>query len=283
MPSTRQRTTFRKRNLRNGALLAVSEAAKLVNIPLAHDVARHIQQIAIVLKPSVLQAPKTNDSSAQKLAKHVEGLLGTLNVAIQHLNNSGAGSHENMLTEIYQFQTHLSKIHTELQEIQSSQYTTKLASQTEIRERILGLKEELSQNIVDLMVRLLVTVLDFSAQHQLVVMCRLNTTTREHGALLQEHNALVRRHVSLARKHSTLVHISQRRQRTSDTRFRRLKGTCNEILLFRQTDGRTACSVVLMGLPFFFYTGNFHYRAQLNPLAQLQSRMVFLRPSMTRM
>ncbi|CAE7204694.1 unnamed protein product [Rhizoctonia solani] len=156
MPSTRSRI-FRKRNLRNGALLAVSEAAKLVNIPLAHDVARHIQQIAVALKPSVLQAPKTNDSSAQKLAKHIEGLLNTLNVPICHLNNSGAGSHGDMLIELCRLQTHLSKIHTELQDIQSSQYTTKLASQTEIRDRILGLKEELSQTIVDLMVRLLVT------------------------------------------------------------------------------------------------------------------------------
>ncbi|CAE7190789.1 unnamed protein product [Rhizoctonia solani] len=262
MPSTRSRI-FRKRNLRNGALLAVSEAAKLVNIPLAHDVARHIQQIAVALK-----APKANDSSAQKLAKHVEGLLDTLNVAIQHLNNSGAGSREDMLIELCKLQSHLSKIHTELQDIQSSQYRTKLASQTEIRERILGLKEELSRTIVDLMVRLLVTVLDFSAQYQLVVARRLDTTTREHGALVREHNALVRqhtslsrqhgsisrKHTSLARKHSTLVRITQRRQRTSDTRFRRLEGTCNKMLLLRQNDEQIAYSVLLISVPFFFIT-----------------------------
>ncbi|CAE7169709.1 unnamed protein product [Rhizoctonia solani] len=197
MPSTRQRTTSRKRNLRNGALLAVSEAVKLVNIPLAHDIARHIQQIAVSLKPSVLQAPKANDSSAQKLAKHVEGLLDTLNTAIQHLNNSGADVQGDMLIELCQLKTHLSKIHMELQDIQSSQYTTKLASQTEIRDRILCLKVELSQTIVDLMVRLLVTVLAFSAQNQLVIARRLDTTTHEHGALVREHNALVRRHALL--------------------------------------------------------------------------------------
>ncbi|CAE7085229.1 unnamed protein product [Rhizoctonia solani] len=259
MPSTHQRTTFRKRNLRNGALLAVSEAAKLVNIPLAHDVARHIQQIAVALKPSVLQAPKANDSSAQKLTKHVEGLLDTLNVAIQHLNFSGAGAHENMLIEICGLQSRLSRVHTELQDIQSSQYTTKLASQTEIRERILGLKEDLSQMIVDLTLRLLIAVLDSSAHHQLVIVRRLDAAAREHRNLVQGHNALVhqyasisRKHSSLTRKHRTLVCITQRRQCISDSRIRRLEGTCNAILHLRQTDEQRIAYLLLTRRLFFF-------------------------------
>ncbi|CAE7232934.1 unnamed protein product [Rhizoctonia solani] len=200
MPSARQRATSRKRNLRNGALLAVSEAAKLVNIPLARDVARHVQQIAIALK-----APRTDDSSAQKLARHVQGLLDTLNVAIQHLNNSGAGAHGEILIELCQLQSHLSKIHTGLPDIQDSQYTTKLASQTEIRDRILGLKEELSQTIVGLTLRLLVTVLDFTSHGQLVMVRRLDSTTREHGVLVRDHNTLVRQHISLLGREDTKV------------------------------------------------------------------------------
>ncbi|CAE7140263.1 unnamed protein product, partial [Rhizoctonia solani] len=214
MPSTRQRV-FRKRNLRNGALLAISEAAKLVNIPLAHDVARHIQQIAVAFKPSVLQAPKANDSSAQKLAKDVQGLLDTLNLAIQHLSQSGAGTHGQIVVELCELQSHLSETYTKLQDIQTSQYTTKLVSQAEIRDQILGLKEGLSQTIVDLTLRLLVIVLNFNAHRQLVIVRRLNNTARHHSDLVREHNALVR-------KHSALV----RHQRTSNTRMRRLERNC---------------------------------------------------------
>ncbi|CAE7151713.1 unnamed protein product, partial [Rhizoctonia solani] len=229
MPPTHQRLSHRH-NLRNGALLAVSEAAKLINIPLAHDVARHIQQIAVALKPSVLQAPRTNDSSAQKLEKHVQGLLNTLNIATHHLNHSGVGAHGDMFIELCELQTQLSETYVQLQDIQIFQYTTKLASQTEIRDRILGLKEELSQTIVDLTLRLLVTVLNSSAHHQLAVVHQLDATTRNHDALVREHNALVRqhtsisrKHASLARKHGALRRATQHRQRTSDTRIRRLE------------------------------------------------------------
>ncbi|KAJ1305089.1 hypothetical protein OPQ81_000129 [Rhizoctonia solani] len=236
MPSIRQRTALRKYNLRNGALLAVSEATKLVNIPLARDVARHIRQVAIVLKPSILQAPKTNDSNARDLAKHVEGLLHVLNRAVQYLEDSGLAEaglpivlKDLSSTDYFITFSHLSDTYTQLQELQTSTYTTKLASQTEFRERILQLKEQLSRTIVDLTLRLLVIVLDSGAQNQLVMVRRLDFATREHNTLARNHNALVR--------------ITQRRQRISDRQIRSLKQECkgltrqvNAVLLMRQTD-----------------------------------------------
>ncbi|KAH7338402.1 hypothetical protein B0J17DRAFT_755985 [Rhizoctonia solani] len=222
MPSTRQNITFRKRNLRNGALLAVSEAVKLVNIPLAQDVARHVRQIAVALK-----VPKTNDSSAQNLAKHVEGLLGVLNMAVRYLDHSEAPSSdadEDMLVELHQLHTHLSDTHT------------KLVSQTEFREDILKLKEELPRTIVDLTLRLLIVMLASGAQNQLVIAHRFNTVSHEHNALSREHNTLARKHVSLARKHTALVHVTQRRQRISDKRIRGLTHKVNAVLLMRRTD-----------------------------------------------
>ncbi|GAB1521117.1 hypothetical protein RhiTH_004208 [Rhizoctonia solani] len=156
MPPTRQRTFRPKSQIRNGALLAVSEAAKLINVPLAQDVAKHVKRLIVALK-----APKTNDSEAQNLANRVKGLKDVLRIPIQYLEDSevnAVGSHRDMLEEFCGFQTLLSTTYTELQKIQESSYTNKLASQAEIRERILHLKEELSRTVVDFTLRLLVIV-----------------------------------------------------------------------------------------------------------------------------
>ncbi|KAG8755204.1 hypothetical protein FRC11_006192 [Ceratobasidium sp. 423] len=256
MPSTRQRTTFRKRNLRNGALLAISEAAKLVNIPLAQDVARHIKQVAVALKPSVLQAPKTNDSNAKDLAKHVEGLLGVLNTAILYLDGSAianGGVYGEMLIELHQLQARLSDTYTKLQDLQASSYTTKLASQTEIRERILQLKEELSRTIVDLTLRLLILVLASGTQTQLTVVRGINSMTRRHNILAQDHTTLTRDHNALVRKHSVFIRVTQRRQRISDKQIRGLKRDyknlthqVNAVLLMRRTDEQRIVYLVLL-------------------------------------
>ncbi|KAF8754466.1 hypothetical protein RHS01_06107 [Rhizoctonia solani] len=198
---TRQRTFRPKRQIRNGALLAVSEAAKLINVPLAQDVAKHVKQLIVALKPSVLQAPKTNDSEAQNLANRVKGLKDVLRIPIQYLEDSevnAVGSHRDMLEEFCGFQTLLSTTYTELQKIQESSYTNKLASQAEIRERILHLKEELSRTVVDFTLRLLVIVLASSAQGQILITRRLNSAAREHKTLACKHGALVREHPSFA-------------------------------------------------------------------------------------
>ncbi|CUA74495.1 hypothetical protein RSOLAG22IIIB_11252 [Rhizoctonia solani] len=224
MPSTRQRTPAKKRNFRNGALLAVSEAAKLVNIPLAQDVARHIRQVVVSLKPSVLQAPKTNDSNARELAKHVKGLLDVMNTAIRYLEGSEVSSTSvpgDTLAELQQFHNHLSDTYTKLQGIQTASYTTKLASQTETRGDILLLEKELSRTIVELTLRLLVAVLSTGAQNQLIVVQRIDSTVRKHKALARDHVALVR-------KHNLLLRVTQRRQRTSDNMVRELRADCKD-------------------------------------------------------
>ncbi|KAL5634173.1 hypothetical protein ACGC1H_006116 [Rhizoctonia solani] len=226
MPSTRQRTPFGKRNWRNGTLLAISEATKLVNIPLAQDVARHIRQVAVALK-----APKANNSNAQELAKHVEGLIDALNIAVPYLENSGVfgtGVNGDFLTEIQQLHAHLSAAHTRLQELQAPSYITKLASQAEIREGILLLEKELTRTIVELTLRLLVAVLATGAQNQLVIIQHLDTIEQEYSALLRSQR------------------LTQRRQRTSDKMVRRLEAKCTGL------EQRITYLVVLNGVSFFF-------------------------------
>ncbi|KAG8730470.1 hypothetical protein FRC11_006617 [Ceratobasidium sp. 423] len=237
MPSTRQRIALHKRNLRNGALLAVSEAAKQINIPLAQDVARHIQQVAIALK-----APKDNDLNARELETRVGGLLGVLGTSIQQLERSSEGVHE----ELLQLQTHLTDTHTELQDIQNSRSTTKLVSQAEIRDRILYLKEELSGTIVDITLRLLAIVLAAGAQDRRITVRHFKSATHKHDILAQKHHTLAHRHHILVRQHAALGHahrVVQRRQRMSDERIRDLQRNCkgltqqvNAVLLIRRTD-----------------------------------------------
>ncbi|KAG8746557.1 hypothetical protein FRC11_012665, partial [Ceratobasidium sp. 423] len=152
MPAARRQPTVLKRNIRNGTILAVSEAAKLVNIPIAQDVAHHIRKMAIALKPSVLQASKDNDTNAGELAEWVRQSMDVLNTAFEYMERVGFletndGSEvAAYLVELQELQYHLLRVHTELQDMQNSQYSTKLASQSQIRDRIIELKEELWQN-----------------------------------------------------------------------------------------------------------------------------------------
>ncbi|CUA73114.1 hypothetical protein RSOLAG22IIIB_10544 [Rhizoctonia solani] len=173
MPLTRQRaatkTTFRKGNLRNGAVLALSQVAKVVNLPLAHDVVRHIRQVKVALKPSILQAPKTNDTSAKELASYLEGLLDVLDTALPYLRDT---------KELDRLCDQLRDARAELMGIQTSDCTTKFASQAQIRDRILQLKEEMSCTIVDLTLRLLAA--------SLVILTRDRERTRKAEAQFEQ-------------------------------------------------------------------------------------------------
>ncbi|CAE6449424.1 unnamed protein product, partial [Rhizoctonia solani] len=173
MPTTRRRTdiktSLRKGKLGNAARLTLSQVAKLVSLPVAQDVAHHIHQITVALK-----APKDNDSSAKDLADHLAGLLDVLGTALPYLNNAA---------ELVQFCSRLQDTHSELESIQTSQYTTKLASQTQIRDRILQLKEEVFRIMTDLTLRLLVITLADSMhdrQHTHKALARTHWTMSLH-------------------------------------------------------------------------------------------------------
>ncbi|EUC58837.1 hypothetical protein RSOL_280940, partial [Rhizoctonia solani AG-3 Rhs1AP] len=131
-------------------LLALSQVAKVVNLPIAHDVARHIHRVTVALKSSILQAPKNNDSSAKELANHVAELLDVLDTALPYLEDT---------EELEQLYNQLRDAHVELESMQTSDYTTKFASQTEIRDRIIHLKEDISRTAMDLTLRLLAVML----------------------------------------------------------------------------------------------------------------------------
>ncbi|CUA72065.1 hypothetical protein RSOLAG22IIIB_10036 [Rhizoctonia solani] len=227
MPLTRQRTatktTFRKSNLRNGAVLALSQVAKVVNLPLAHDVVRHIRQVTVALKPSVLQAPKSNDTSAKELANYLEGLLNVLDTALPYLPDT---------EELDQLCDQLRNAHAELTSIQTSYYTTKFASQAEIRDRILQLKEEMSRTIVDLTLRLLAVTL--------VILARDRQQTRK----------------ALARSEQRLSHSNQRIGEL-ERLYQGLQrqGGAHEVILKRYTDEHRIVHLVLaLNGTLFFLT-----------------------------
>ena len=50
MPAARRQSLLPRRDLRNGTLLALTQAAKLVNIPIAQDVAYHVRRMAVAFK-----------------------------------------------------------------------------------------------------------------------------------------------------------------------------------------------------------------------------------------
>ncbi|EUC58833.1 transmembrane protein, putative [Rhizoctonia solani AG-3 Rhs1AP] len=226
MPLTRQWTTsktaFRKSNLRNGAVLALSQVAKVVNLPIAHDVARHIRQVTVALKPSVLQAPKNNDSSAKELANHVAGLLDVLDTALPYLDNT---------EELEQLYNQLRDAHAELEDMQTSDYATKFASQTEIRERIMHMKEGMSRTVVDLTLRLLAVML--------VSRTRDHQHTRKAPARVEQRLALSNQRIG------ELERICKGLQR---------QGGVHEVILIRYTDERRIPHLVwaLNGFLFFF-------------------------------
>ncbi|CUA72059.1 hypothetical protein RSOLAG22IIIB_10030 [Rhizoctonia solani] len=179
------KTTSRKGNLRNAAVLTLSQVTKLVNLPVAQDVARHIHQITVALKPSVLQAPKENDLSAKELAEHIAGLLAVLDIAIPYLD--GAEGLDSLCGR-------LRGAHAELDTIRASQYTTKLGSQTQFRDRIVQLKEEVYRTVLDLTLKLMIVTLAGNMRNRrqtrgaLTRMHKLTTRTRrltirQQGAL----------------------------------------------------------------------------------------------------
>ncbi|CUA72060.1 hypothetical protein RSOLAG22IIIB_10031 [Rhizoctonia solani] len=236
MPLTRQRTnaktTFRKGNLRNAAVLTLSQVTKLVNLPIAQDVARHIHQITVALKPSVLQAPKENDLSAKELADHVAGLLVVLDAALPHLDDTAD------LDTLY---GRLQTAHAELKSIQASEYTTKLASQTRIREQISQLKEEVYRTVLDLTLRLLVVT--------------LVGNVRDRRALMRTQRATVRQQGALARAEQRLDISNQRireLERVCDALQR--QGSLHEAILMRYTDRRgMSCFVLASNGTLFFF------------------------------
>ncbi|KAG8687365.1 hypothetical protein FRC08_012000, partial [Ceratobasidium sp. 394] len=57
---------LRRRAFRDGAILLANEAADLVDIPAATNVARALRESAASLRPRVLQVPAANDQNAQE-------------------------------------------------------------------------------------------------------------------------------------------------------------------------------------------------------------------------
>ncbi|KAG8735873.1 hypothetical protein FRC11_002965, partial [Ceratobasidium sp. 423] len=143
-------------NLLSGTLLAASEVANVANLPLVQDVAHHIGALAAALKPSVLQAPKDNDTNARELAECVKQLVDALDRAFADVDMArffeitGSERVFGHLVKLQELRGNLGRIHSELQKIIDSRYRTKLASQSRIRDRIHELKEELWQNYIQI-------------------------------------------------------------------------------------------------------------------------------------
>ncbi|CAE6426802.1 unnamed protein product [Rhizoctonia solani] len=252
MPTTRRRTdpkrVIRKGNLRNAADLALSQVSKLVNLPVAQDVVRHIHQITIALKPSVLQAPKTNDLSAKELADHVTGLLDVLDAVIPHLDD---------VAELDALYDRLQTARAELESIQASEYTTKLASQTRIREQITELKEEISRTVTDLTLRLLVVTLAMGTtdreRTRKDLACTRKGLARTHKATMRTHQTVARHRVALRRAERCIAISNQHIQELGRIcQNLQRQGSVSDIPM-RCTDGRRYLIVELNWTLFFFY------------------------------
>ncbi|CUA72066.1 hypothetical protein RSOLAG22IIIB_10037 [Rhizoctonia solani] len=240
---TSTKTTSRKGNLRNAAVLTLSQVAKLVNLPVAQDVARHIHQITVALKPSVLQAPKENDLSAKELAEHISGLLDVLDVALPYLDGAEG---------LCSLCGRLRGAHAELETIRASQYTTKLGSQTQFRDRIVQLKEEVYRTVLDLTLKLMVITLARNMrdrrQTRRALMRMHKLTARTRRLTISQQGALVRAEHRLA--------ISNQRIRELECLCDALQrqGVKHEAILMRYTDGHgISYSVLAMNGTLFFF------------------------------
>ncbi|CAE6414669.1 unnamed protein product [Rhizoctonia solani] len=256
MPTTRRRSdtkpVVRKGSLRNAAVLALSQVTKLVNLPLAQDVAHQ----TIALKPSVLQAPKENDMSAKELAGHVMGLLDVLDTVLPCLDNAG---------ELNQLYGQLQDAHTELEDIQASRYKTKLASQTEIRDRILQLKEEITRAVSDLTLRLLVLTLASNMRERRrtrnLLIRTQRATTRSHQITMYTHQITMRTRQFVTRQQGAMARTEQRFAH-SEQRIQELErmveglqrqGGGPEATHMWYTDGRGSYLVVTLNWTLFFF------------------------------
>ncbi|CUA72070.1 hypothetical protein RSOLAG22IIIB_10041 [Rhizoctonia solani] len=246
MPLSRQHTSTktapRKGKLRNAAVLTLSQVTKLVNIPVAQDVARHIHQITVSLKPSVLQAPKGNDLSAKELAEHIAGLLAVLDIALPYLD---------MTEELDSLCSRLRGAHAELETMQASQYTTKLGSQTEIRDRIAQLKEEVYRTVLDLTLKLMIVTLAGNMRNHRQIRSVL---TRTYRITMRTQQANVRQQGALVRAEQRLAISNQRireLERLCDVLQR--QGVKHETILTRYTDwhGVSYPVIAINGTLFF--------------------------------
>ncbi|KAH7342139.1 hypothetical protein B0J17DRAFT_626523 [Rhizoctonia solani] len=160
--------------------------------------------LILIGQPSVLQAPKENDMSAKELAGHVAGLLNLLDTALLRLNNAGE------LGQLYGISW--SVPHKSPKDCSrragghpSVAVTTKLASQTGIRDRILQLKEEISRAVSDLTLRLLVLTLAGNMRDHRRTPSDLRHT---HKVTMHTHKTTIRIRQSMARQQSALCKVS---------------------------------------------------------------------------
>ncbi|CAE6492705.1 unnamed protein product, partial [Rhizoctonia solani] len=186
MPTTRQRTDTKSArrkgpgSMRNAAALTLSQVAKLVNLPVAQDVAHHIHQVTAALKPSVLQAPKNNDSNAKELAEHILRLLEVLDTAFPYLHDA---------RELDRLCSQLRDALAQLESIQTSQYSNKLASQVQIQDHIVQLKEGISRTVAHLTLWLSVVTLTESTRDR---QRTRKVLARTHQTITQYQDALMR-------------------------------------------------------------------------------------------
>ncbi|KAL5635246.1 hypothetical protein ACGC1H_003068 [Rhizoctonia solani] len=245
MPTTRRHTdpkpASRKGSLRNAAALTLSQVTKLVNLPVAQDVARHIHQITVALK-----APKTNDLGAKELADQVAGLLDVLDAALPHLDNTA---------ELDALYDRLKTAHAELESIQTSEYMTKLASQNRIRDQIAKLKEEMSRTVTDLTLRLLLITLAGNMRDSSTLLRTRKLTISTHKTTLRTQRATVRQQGALVRAEQRLTLSNQRIEELERMcAALQCQGAAHEVILMRYTDGQgISYPVLALNVTLFFF------------------------------
>ncbi|KAG9074415.1 hypothetical protein FS749_014023 [Ceratobasidium sp. UAMH 11750] len=142
---------LRRRAFRDGAILLANEAADLVDIPAATNVARALREWAASLRPRVLQVPAANDQNAREQAALIEryaGLIETTAHSISRLGASTGGNSAAFLLLFQEFDEYFVAAYTEIQELQSQTSTTKFLSQSEVTRRLEKLHEDIHNRVI---------------------------------------------------------------------------------------------------------------------------------------
>ncbi|KAG9079243.1 hypothetical protein FS749_008682 [Ceratobasidium sp. UAMH 11750] len=137
---------LRRRAFRDGAILVANEAADLVNVPAATNVARALREWA-----ASLRVPAANDQNAQEQAALIEryaGLIEATANSISRLGASTGGNSAAFLLLFQEFDEYLVTAYTEIQELQSQTSTTKFLSQSEVTRRLEKLHEDIHSRVI---------------------------------------------------------------------------------------------------------------------------------------
>ncbi|KAG9122914.1 hypothetical protein FRC07_000505 [Ceratobasidium sp. 392] len=150
---------LRRRTFRDGTLLLANQAANLINVPAARNIARELRALAASLKcqvdanqPRILQAPGVNDEHAQEQAIDIQHYADFIETIAEGMSRLEGIQYNETIAKFWillqQFDDYLSSAVKELQVLQYQSVTVKFACQIEITRRLDAKKEETLNRVI---------------------------------------------------------------------------------------------------------------------------------------